>query len=134
MGFLLSFVAAVGGSILFLLNTVLATLNWLVPDIIGEAIVWALTQVSYFSGWFPVGQLMGALAFMVGCYVFKYQIRIFLEVIFPLIPLIGRHIHLPTHDLGGHSLTASDMRANRRNLRVAQRSKFRRVLRGDKRI
>lgn len=67
-----------------------------------DAITWFIGLFRMFEGIWPVGTTMLCLTVLILTEFYKYQIKLFFHTVFPLIPIIGRHINLPTIEHQAH--------------------------------
>lgn len=60
-----------------------------------DAITWFFGLMVPFQGIWPVDTTLQCMSILILCYLFRFQIRFALEVVLPMIPIIGKRIKLP---------------------------------------
>lgn len=96
-----TFIYIIADICLQFLNWVLSVFTLPYVDNMTGAITWALSMINMLNNTFPVYSLFACMLVLLLTYFYKYQIKLFLHTIFPMIPIIGRRIDLPNlNELG----------------------------------
>lgn len=124
MGIISALIQFLVGIVLWLATAVLSAFSWTIPTALKESITWYFLQLNYFRGVFPIETLLQCIGTMFLVWGFMYAVKIFFHFVVPLLPFIGRFIHLPQHNPHGNVASSA----------IHLRENFRNVMRGPDRI
>jgi len=100
MGFIGNLIAniigIIGGAILAIVVAIFSTLNIQIPQGFIDSINWIVGFFSYGNGIIPMSTLLLCGLWLLGVFILKYKINLFLHTLFPFIPIIGKRVDLPS--------------------------------------
>lgn len=89
-------IGIIGGAILGVVVAIFSTLNIQIPSGFATAFTTIASYFSYANGFLPMGTILICGLWFLAVFLLKYKINLFLHTIFPFIPIIGKHVNLPT--------------------------------------
>jgi len=88
----------ISGNFLAIVANIFNAISFAIPLNIIGSITYFMAYLGYLRGIFPIYTLMQDLGVLMIAWVLMYTIKLFIHTILPLVPIIGKYIHLPSSE------------------------------------